>query len=95
MSNHTTIKTNKASCRGHQLGAERNDKCRGGEVDQVYRGGSQITITDLGLLPGGTLSSGLAINNRAGNCRFGERQQLGIAAATLGREYRSDHRHGG
>ena len=54
--------------------------------------GSQIIITDLGLLPGGTSSSGLAINNEPVIVGLATDSNLCPAAAFLGRKHRSDHR---
>ena len=54
--------------------------------------GSQIMIRDLGLLPGGTTSSGLAINNQPVIVGLANDSHLCPAAAILGRKHRSDHR---
>ena len=63
MSNHTTIKTIRlvAGVISLALSAMMN----AGQAPSIKypAGASQIIITDLGLLPGGTFSSGLAINN--------------------------------
>ena len=64
MSNHTTIKTIRlaAGVISLALGA----MISAGQAPSIKyaAGGSQIIITDLGLIPGGTFSSGLAINSQ-------------------------------
>lgn len=63
MSNHATVKTIRllVAAFGMELGVVAN----GEETSSIkyVAGASQITITDLGLLPGGTTSAGLAVNS--------------------------------
>ena len=54
--------------------------------------GSQIIIRDLGLLPGGTASSGLAINNQPVIVGLATDSNLDLQRPFLGRKYWSDHR---
>ena len=54
--------------------------------------GSQIIITDLGLLPGGTTSSGLAINNQPVIVGLANDSTFALQRPFLGRKHRSDHR---
>ena len=92
MSNHTTIKTIRlvAGVISLALSAMIN----AGQVPSIKyaAGAAQIIITDLGLLPGGTLSSGLAINNQPVIVGLATDTTFEPAAAFLGRKYRSDHR---
>ena len=55
-------------------------------------GNWQITLTDLGVLPGGTASSALAINNAGRIVGLATDSTFRAAAAFLGREQRSHYR---
>ena len=63
MSNHTTIKTIRLFAGVISLALSAMINAGQAPSIKYAAGGSQIIITDLGLLPGGTFSSGLAINN--------------------------------
>ena len=55
-------------------------------------GASQIIITDLGLIPGGTTSSGLAINNQPVIVGLANDSNFALQRPFLGRKHRSDNR---
>ena len=74
-----------------------NATAHAGEVTSIKytSGGSQIIITDLGLLPGGIRVERPGDQQRADHRRSGDRQRLRAAAAILGRKHRSHRGHGG
>jgi probable HAF family extracellular repeat protein len=63
MSNHTTIKTIRLVAGVFSLALSTIINAGQAPSIKCAAGGSQIIITDLGLLPGGTTSAGLAINS--------------------------------
>ena len=83
MTNHTTL-TLFAAVISTTLGLAAN-----GEETRSIKygaGASQVIITDLGLLPGGTTSAGPGNQQRADHCRPSHRQQPGTAASILERK---------
>ena len=64
MSNHTTIKTIRLVAGVISLALSAMMNAGQAPLIKYPAGASQIIITDLGLLPRGTFSSGLAINNQ-------------------------------
>ena len=92
MSNHTTIKTIRlvAGVISLALSAMIN----AGQVPSIKyaAGAAQIIITDLGVLPGGTTSAGLAINSQPIIVGLATDTQPEPATAILGRKYRRDCR---
>ena len=63
MNNYMTIKTIRLFALAISLALSVRTNAEEPKSIKYTPGGSQITITDLGLIPGGTFSSGLAINN--------------------------------
>ena len=93
MSNHTTIRSIRLFVGAVSLALSVMTNAEEAKsIKYNTASGSQIIITDLGLLPGGTFSSGLAINNQPIIVGLANDSTFASTAAILGRKYRSDRR---
>ena len=92
MSNHTTIRQIRLFAGVISLALSAMINAGQAPSIKYPAGATQIIITDLGLLPGGTFSSGLAINNEPVIVGLANDNTFAFQRPFLGRKYRSDHR---
>jgi hypothetical protein len=92
MNNHTTIKTTRLVAGVISLALSAMINAGQATSIKYAAGRSQIIITDLGLLPGGTTSAGLAINSQPIIVGLATDSNLNPQPSILGRKYWSDCR---